>query len=507
MLAAQGRYEEALRVLAQAVSARPSEPAWHNEAGKILMKLHRPDQAAMAFRMAVTLAPGYFEAFYNLGTAYQEKGQMPEAVAAYRQAIVLRPDYAEAFNNLGNALLEMKDYAGAADALQRAIVLMPGFAPAHYNLGCVMYDSGQVDASVEQFHKSISMDPNLPEAWCSLGNALKDQGQYDESIAAMEKAMALRPDYLQARWNLGHLLLLRGDFERGWPLYELRWQKENATKGVGLSQPLWDGSPLNGRRILLHFEQGFGDMIQFARYAPLLATQGGRVIVAVMPPLRRLFQTLPGIEQVVSPGDPMPEIDLHYPAMSLPALLGISIETIPRNVPYLFADSKLAESWKSQLQTFSPKFNVGLVWAGNPGYFNDRNRSIPLAVFSSLAKCQQVRYFSLQKGSIRAEEKTPPAGMEWVDWTQELHDFADTAALIANLDLVITCDTAVSHLAGAMGRPVWTLLPFAPDWRWMLERSDSPWYPTMHLFRQPRPGDWNSVLRDVASELDKLSSK
>lgn len=507
MLTGQGRYEEALRILAQAVSARPNEPVWHNEAGKILMKLRRPDQAIMAFRMAVSLAPGIAEGFYNLGTAYQEKGQMPEAVAAYRQAIALHPSYAEAFNNLGNTLLEMKDYAGATDALQRTIALLPTFAPAHYNLGCVMYDSGQVDASVEQFHRAISIDPDLPEAWCSLGNSLKDQGKYDESIAAVERAMALRPDYWQARWNLGHLLLLRGNFDRGWPLYELRWQKENASKEAGLPQPLWDGSPLNGRRILLHFEQGFGDMIQFARYAPLLAAQGGRVIVAVMPPLRRLFQTLPGIEQVVSPGDPMPAIDVHYPAMSLPTLLGISVESIPGNVPYLFADPTLAESWKSRLQTFSSKFNVGLVWAGNPGYFNDRNRSIPLSVFSPLAKCQQVRFFSLQKGAAAQKVKNPPPAMEWVDWTKELHDFADTAALIANFDLVIACDTAVAHLAGAMGRPVWTLLPFAPDWRWMLERSDSPWYPTMRLFRQPHPGDWSSVLERVATELERLSSK
>lgn len=507
MLSAQGRHEEALRVIAQAVSVRPNEPAWHNEAGKILMKLRRPDQAIMAFRMAVSLAPGFAEALYNLGTAYQEKSQMPEAIAAYRQAIVLRRDYAEAYNNLGNTLLELKDYGGAADALRRAIALMPGFAPAQHNLGCVLYDSGQIDTSIEQFLKAISIDPNLSDAWCSLGNALKDQGNYDEAIQAMKRALELRPDYWQARWNLGHLLLLSGDYEHGWPLYEVRWQKENASKDAGFSQPLWDGTPLNGRRILLHFEQGFGDMIHFARYAPLLAGQGGRVIVTVTNPLRRLFQTLPGIEAVVSPGDPMPAIDVHYPAMSLPALLGISLNAIPHNIPYLFADSALAAGWRARMETFSRKYKVGLVWAGNPGYANDRNRSIPLKLFSALAKCRQVRYFSLQKGPGGEELKNPPTGMDWVDWSDELHDFSNTAGLIENLDLVIACDTAVAHLAGAMGRQVWVLLPFAPDWRWMLDRVDSPWYPTMRLFRQSRPGDWSSVLETVASELTEISSK
>jgi hypothetical protein len=267
------------------------------------------------------------------------------------------------------------------------------------------------------------------------------------------------------------------------------------------AEPPWDGRPLEGRTLLLHAEQGFGDAIQFIRYLPLAAERGGRIIIECQAQLQRLFQINAGGSQIVASGQPMPDFDSHCPLLSLPWVFGTTLASVPDIVPYLRADAENVGSWRQRLAEHSQVVKVGLVWSGNPAHKNDRCRSMTLARLAPLAQTRGVRFFSLQKGEAATEARTPPPGMELIDWTEELTDFADTAALIAHLDLVIAVDTAVAHLAGAMGKPVWTLLPFVPDWRWLLEREDSPWYPSMRLFRQPFWGDWDSVIERVADEL------
>jgi len=267
------------------------------------------------------------------------------------------------------------------------------------------------------------------------------------------------------------------------------------------TKPQWDGRALEGRTLLLHAEQGLGDAIQFIRYLPLMSQRGGRIIIECYAELQRLFQIMAGRCQIVACGQPLPAFDLHCPLLSLPRVFGTTLSNIPHVVPYLHPDAEEARKWHHRLLWQSRLVNVGLAWMGNPAHKNDRSRSIKLARLAPLGQVPGVRFFSLQKGEAAAETKTPPSGMELVDWTQELKDFADTAGLIANLDLVIAVDTAVVHLAGAMGKPVWTLLPFVPDWRWLLEREDSPWYPTMRLFRQNSWGDWDSVITRVVDAL------
>ena len=307
--------------------------------------------------------------------------------------------------------------------------------------------------------------------------------------------------------SLALALLLQGRFAEGWEAYESRRQIRRIARDPGFVQPFWDGSPLGGRRILLTSEQGFGDTIQFVRYAPLVAARGGRVLLQCKPELKRLLAGQCGIEQVVTPGDATPAFDVWCLLMSLPHLLGTTLQTIPAQVPYLTPDPHLIDKWGKRTAHEPAGLKVGLVWAGGAHNKNDRVRSLSLGALAPLAQVPGVRFYSLQKGAASDQARTPPAGMEMTDWTPELADFADTAALVANLDLVISVDTAVAHLAGAIGKPVWVLLPLSPDFRWLLNRDDSPWYPTVRLFRQPTRGDWASVIERVRRALHQLSSE
>jgi tetratricopeptide (TPR) repeat protein len=463
-----GRNDVAVDLIRRAIAFRPNYPEAHSNLGGVLMVNGRLDEAMAACRQAIALNPNLPEAHYNLGNVLRDKGQLGEAIAAFRQAIALRGNYAEAHNNLGNAMKDKGQLDEAIAACRQATVFRPNYAEAHYNLGI----------------------------------ALHDRGQLDEAIAAYRRAVVLRPNYAEAHQNLSLALLARGDFQQGWEEYEWRWKcKDLPSPPRDFAQPQWDGCPLEDRTVLLHTEQGLGDAIQFIRYLPLVAQRGGRIILECQAELQRLFQTIAGSCQIVARGQPLPAFDLHCPLQSLPRVFGTNLANVPHIVPYLHPDAEDARRWQHRLASHSPNVRVGLAWAGSPTHKNDRNRSIKLARLAPLGQVPGVRFFSLQKGEAAAEAKTPPPGMELVDWTEELKDFADTAALIDNLDLVIAVDTAVVHLAGAMGKLVWTLLPFVADWRWLLERQDSPWYPTMRLFRQPRIGDWDSVVTRVVEAL------
>ena len=461
----------------------------------------------------------------EIALRHHQAGRWKQAQAIYRQVLEQSPKNADALHLLGVLAHQEGRDEEAAALISEAIRINPAEASFYINLGQTYRALGLADRAAASYEKAIALNPQSPEIYYSMGKALRDMGRYEEAEAAYAKAIQLKPDHAGAHFDLSVILLLKGECKEGWKEYEWRWRTEEFSGArPAFSQPEWRGEDLAGRTILLQGEQGFGDTIQFVRYAAPLArrmrgreaptVRGGppggqvlprgfaaaqaRVIVSCRPELVRLLRGVEGVSEVVSRDRPLPPFDTYAPMLSLPQLLGTTLRTIPGTVPYLTADPKLVETWRGRLASRStlhaPRLDVGLAWAGSPTHKNDRYRTIPLSAFAPLAGVKGVTFYSLQKGEAAAQAKTPPPGIALVDLTPEIKDFADTAALIANLDLVISADTAVVHLAGAMAKPVWTLLPLVPDWRWMLDREDSPWYPTMRLFRQPSRGDWGSVV-------------
>ena len=466
-----------------------------------LARSGRLAEAEQLFGQIIARRPRSAEARYNLARVLADKGDAGGAVASYRESLKLRPDFCEAMSNLGDLLRMRGELPEAIELLRRSVALRPGFVEAQYNLGLALSDSGQTDEAAEQMRKVLALSPASADAWNQMGNLLREQDQPDQAIAAYRKALELRPQFPEARWHLSLTLLLEGNFPEGWQAYEARREMRAIWRDPGLAQPLWDGTPLGGRRrILLWAEQGLGDTIQFIRYVPQVKSLGGQVIVVSQPELHRLLAGQDWIERVVSFGPALPPAEFQCPLLSLPRILRTTLQTVPNATPYLRADPALAARWKSRMST--DRLNVGLVWSTKPAAPGSAKRSIGLRAMAPLAGVPGVRFWSLQKGDAVCEAQAPPAGMDLVDCSAELADFADTAALIANLDLVIACDTAVAHLAGAMGVRTWLALPLAAPWRWMRKRDDSPWYPTARLFRQTRAGDWTVPMETMARELD-----
>lgn len=534
----QGQSSVAVELIGRAIALRPDWPQAYSNRGEALRVLGRLDEAIADHRRAVALDPGQAQAHYNLGLALKDKGELEEAIAAYRKAVALKADYAKAYNNLGNALREKDQFDEAVAALERAITIAPHFAEAHNNLGAAFRDAGRYDEAVAACRQALALRPKFAEAYSNLGRSLrdmgreadavqayrqaialmpegaeaytnlvivlKDMGRLDEAVEAARQLVAFKPDSPEAHYNLAFVLLRRGDFAEGWREYEWRWLvKDFPTHRWSSPKPQWDGSPLAGRSILLYCEQGFGDILQFIRYAPLVAERGGRVIVMCPEELRRLFDSLPDVVQFVllRPNEPLPAFDVQCSLMSLPLAFGTTTETVPASVPYLRAAPGDVDHWRKRLAAGPAGRKVGLVWAGRPTHTNDRNRSIALSLLAPLAAVPGVEFYSLQKGDAASQAKNPPDRMRLTDWTDELSDFADTAALITNLDLVIAVDTAVAHLTGALGKPVWLLAPRVGDWRWPADRDDSAWYPTLRLFRQCATGQWDEVIARVARAL------
>jgi tetratricopeptide (TPR) repeat protein len=497
-LSANGEHEESISVLRRALELNPSDAKAHLKLGAELSRLKCWDEATEVFRKVVALDPGIPEAWNNLGNALVNTGRANNAIEAFERAVKSKLDFDDAFSNLGGALALVNRWDEAREAYQRAISINPNSPEAWNNLGTALAREGNARGAINAFSRSVALRPEFGEAHSNLAGALADAGRYDESIASSRRAIELSPDNAAAHWNLAMMLLLKGDFAAGWVEGEWRWQVIN--KPHGLTQPQWKGEALEGRTILLHAEQGRGDTIQFVRYVPMVAARGGRVILRCQRELVRLFSGLPGVHRVIASDDPLPPFDLHCPLMSLPLAFGTERSTIPESRGYLRADESLVKAWSARLSPNASRLRVGLAWAGNPEHQNDRNRSIALATLGPLADVGGVEWYSLQKGPAREQIQAVPQ-LRLIDQTNELADFADTAALVANLDLVLAVDTAVAHLSAAMGRRTWLLLPFVPDWRWLLDRDDSPWYPTARLLRQPTAGDWASVLRDVAEHL------
>jgi Tfp pilus assembly protein PilF len=435
--------------------------------------------------------------------------QLGEAITVMQHVVRLRPEHAPSYFNLANALAFDGKLDEAVANYRRAIELRPNFAEAWNHLGIALRRNGQLEAGIAAARKAMELRPMFFAATNNYANALKEYGRYEEAVEAYQRAIVIVPNSAIAHFNLGATLLTMGDFERGWPEYEWRWSaKEYRERPRAFAKPRWDGSPLAGRRIMLLAEQGFGDTIHFARYVPLVVGHGGPVMLECQPQLKRLLGRLEGIEQIIGPQDPLPDFDVQCPLLSIALLLGTTAKTVPANVPYLSAEPAMVEQWKSRMQEQAPAgaLKVGLAWAGNPGHYNDPTRSIALSAFAGLGRVDGTAFYSLQKGPAAKQVADAPAELRLIDLTDQIDDFADTAALIANLDLVIAVDTAVAHLAAAMGKPTWLLVAFVPDWRWMLKREDSPWYPTMRLFRQQEMNNWQTPLRRVAEALGGMTS-
>ncbi len=439
-----------------------------------------------------------------IATAIQhhQADRWSDAEQIYRQVLQQNPQQLDALHLLGVMAHQKKNFADARAYLTRVLALEPNFAEAHTNLASTLREQGDFTNAIAHTQKAIALNPSFANNYVTLGFIYRQQGNLAQAIAAYNQALAINPDDIETHWNRALVWLLAGDFRQGFAEYEWRWQRPHR-RPRPFTQPLWDGSDLRGQRILLHAEQGFGDTIQFIRYASLVADRGGKVIVECQEPLLRLLQTVAGIDQLVAKDTALPEFDVHTPLLSLPRLMETTLATIPAAVPYLTPP-------RSELRLTAPIGNlkVGLVWSGSRTNQNNHHRACPPHELQPLLTIPGISYYCLQKEKSVAEwAELTEGGAEVQDLSPLLSDFAETAAAIAQLDLVITVDTAVAHLAGALGKPVWLLLTFAPDWRWMLHRPDSPWYPTMRLFRQSTPDDWAGVIKRVTAALEQFANR
>jgi len=508
ILEAQGKHEEAAAAYSEAIRLGPREARPHYNLGNLLWGRGRADEAAASFQRAVALKPDFADAHNNLGRLLVEKGQVEESVPHFRKAVAADPGLYFAHNNLGTALHHLGRFKKAMQCYRHALKLKPDYAEAFTNLGSAHLRLGQFEEAITHCLKAVTLNPGFPDGHYNLANAYRSALRLDEAIHHYERAIALRPDAPGYRWNYSVALLLNGDYARGWKEYEWRWQGclELKHGKPAFRQPEWTGQDISGKTLLLYREQGMGDVIQFVRYAPMAAARGASVVVACQPELVRLVGTVDGISKAVSIEQALPPFDFHCPLLSLPLIFNTTLETIPSNVPYIHADPALVEVWRRRIGV-QEGLKVGLIWGGWASNSVDHMRSVPLGDFAQLARIRGFRFYSLQKGEHAAQTRSAPAGLPLIDWTGDIHDFADTAALMANLDLLISVDTAGLHLAGALGKPAWLLCRHESEWRWLLERDDSPWYPTLRIFRQSRPGRWQDVMEKAATALKELVRK
>ncbi len=492
-------YREALRI-------EPDYAKAHYNLGNVLQEQGRLDDAVACYREALRIEPALADAHNNLGNALQKQDRLDDAVTCYREALRIESDYAMAHYNLGDALQKQDRLDDAVACYREALRIDPDYADAHNNLGNALKEQGRLDDATACYREALRIEPDYAAAHNNLGAALKDQGRLDDAVACCREALRIEPDYAEAHFNLGMFHLLMGRFDDGWSEYKWRWRvKGDATRPREYREPLWNGGDLAGQKIYLYAEQGIGDTIQFVRYLPLIAERGGQVIFESPAPLFRLLRDIDGATTVIPRGEPSGAFDCHAALLDLPRILHTTLETIPASIPYLRVNPDLKKAWATRLGP-SQDFRIGIVWAGSPLQVDDHNRSMDVSLFEPLTQIPGVSIYSLQ--IMRNGEATKILGEGLTDLAPDVIEFTETAAAIVNLDLVVSVDTAVVHLAGALGRPVWTLLPFSHDWRWLLGRDDSPWYPTMRLFRQEKHGDWKGVIGRVVGELtDELRAR
>jgi tetratricopeptide (TPR) repeat protein len=495
LMAQKGNSAEALRLLHRATGLAPDDVlAWRMRA-QVLAGMDRHGEALVCLEKLVGLLPQDGDAWINRGSALAALGRHAEALACFDQALVLAPSSVTALGNRGMALLELCQPEAALDAFERALAGDPKDANAQNGLGLALQALHRHEDALERFDRALMLRPAYADALNNRGVSLQALGRTEAALGSYDQAIALHPGDAWFHWNAGLCRLLVGDYERGWPDYEWRL-RTGAIAVPEFGRPLWQGERIGGRTLLLHTEQGLGDIIQFCRYAPLIQ-DAGRVILQAPAVLVDLLRTLPAPVEVVSAGTRPPRFDLHCPLLSLPARFRSTLADLPRTVPYLTAPFDAVAHWLSRLGPDGRK--IGICWQGNPAVRIDAERSVPLARFAPLAGVPGVRLISLQKGH-GLEQLSDLPGVETVG-PDGPATFVDTAAIMQCLDLVITSDTAVAHLAGALARPVWLATSFVPDWRWGLGTESCAWYPTMRLFRQPRRGDWNAVFAALAAAL------
>ncbi len=531
------RYEDAAEFVSQAISADPQAALLYNTMGVISDALNKSDQAIRAYSKAIRLKPDYAEAHENLGLAYQHVERYEEAISSFQQAIALTPqdieshmrladllrararyaeaglnyqnvialapDAAEPYNNLAICLKEQGCFAEAIAAQKRALELGPETVDFYINMAGILQSQGALAEAMTTCQQAIKLNPEDANTYYSLACVQRDAGHIDDAIGNNKQAIALAPQWAPAHWNQAVCHLLAGQFTEAWKQYPWR-HKVDFKLGYPHqhAQAQWDGSCFTGKRLLVHCEQGCGDAIQFARYLPLVKSRGGEVVFGVWASLVELAANMSGIDEVVPitwDSPPNCDFDLRISVMDLPALFGTTLESIDAGVPYVSVDPGKLHHWQQQLS--AEQFRIGIAWAGSPKHANDHNRSCPLDLFEPLAQLNDISLYSLQRdiSDIRAKHRLETLGIQQI--ADQFVSFADTSAAMSNLDLVITVDTAVLHLAGALALPTWGLIPHSPDWRWMLHRDDSPWYPTLKLFRQSQPGDWKSVFDHISLEL------
>jgi tetratricopeptide (TPR) repeat protein len=558
-LAFMGRNEEALEHYERALALRPRLPEAEFAAGYVLARLGKPDEAEKRYRRALVLRPDFAAAWMNLGTLLLEQGSYFYAEAALQRAVDLRPDSIAGWINLALLDRELRrpekveahlrkatalnpeqvetlvawcqfraseqDLSGAWEWLDKALALDPDQTEAVNMQGILLHKEGRYDEAVAAFERAEAL--GHPAAPSNRGNSLLDLGRMEEALKAHEKAAERDPTHPGALYNLALTRLRLGDWERGWPAYEARWRFREIHRTPRIfRQPRWQGEPLEGRRVLLHAEQGLGDTIQFCRYASLVAARGGLAVLQVQMPAERLLGTLPAVAagqaEIVPLGSEPPEFDLECPLLSLPAVFGTTLETVPWPGAYLGADPELELEKRARFPNLRPNFRVnevdeqiavrdgewrlrvGVAWAGNPHYKGDRQRSMKLETLLPLLRTPGITWISLQKGPAAKQLASLPGDVVVWDGSSSDRDLAETAALVATLDLVVTTDTCIAHLAGAMGKPVWIILPHLGDWRWMEKIETTPWYPTARLLRQSQPGNWAGVLDRVIEDLRRL---
>jgi tetratricopeptide (TPR) repeat protein len=543
LCSAQGRVADAIAAYQRAIAIHPAYVDAYVNLAATMLAVGRPAEAVELCRQALAIAPDNATALNNLGKALQDLGQFQAAIDAYRTSIARCPDNALAHLNLGGVLLDRGAWEQAEVATRCALSFEPGNLMARVNLAATLMHLGRPEEALAACHQALALNPadaavqvtlggammelgalseavalceaairqnpRLPHAFFNLSHAYRGLNALDRAEAAARQAVSLLPNSAEYHFHLGQILLLRGDFEAGWAEYDWRWRMPDfawfEARHGALPQPIWMGEDISHKTILVYAEQGLGDIIQFARYLPMLVSLAGKVIVAAQPPLHRLLGTIANIH-VIPIDEALPEFDVRCPLMSLPRAFGTRVETIPGTVPYLHVDAVERTRWAKRID--GKKLRVGIVWAGNPRTRRDRIRSPGLAAVAPLFELPDIDFVVLQVGPGRIDIGAKPLPPNVLDLGAEVTDLVDTAAIMAGLDVMISSCTGPLHLAGALGVPVWAMIPFAPHFPWLLDRTDTPWYPTMRLYRQNRPGlDWSGVTDRIASDLAAMTGR
>jgi tetratricopeptide (TPR) repeat protein len=506
-----GLHDVAVNLMGAAVKIRSDVAFYHKDLGNVFLSQDRVDESILCYRNALRLDPNFVRAYYHLSVALTKKDLLDEAIQSLVIALKLKPDYTDALYQSGIVLSQRDQPDEAIACFQKVLKVEPTRAEALFALGAALDSIDREDEAIDCYRNVLQIEPDHVYALNNLGFKLKERGETEQAMDMYRKAIEISPDLAGPHWNLSHVLLLTGDLEAGWKEFEWRLRKDDwRTANLRPCKvPLWKGESFAGKTLFIHDEQGLGDTIQFVRYLPMVKAFGGDIIFETQESLIGLFKNFQGIDRLVphSAESVLPtDMDLYAPLLSLPAIFNTTLDTIPDTVPYLHADTDKTTYWKKRHT--GDGFKVGIVWAGGPKNPNDRNRSCRLRHFASLSDIGTVRLIGIQKGKAAEQVRDLPSGMEVINYGPELEDFTDTMALIENLDLIIAVDTAVAHLAGAMGKPVWLILTFAHHWPWLLNRTDSPWYPSMRIYRQKKKGDWASVFDRVEKDLNaRVSSR